>query len=333
MRTNTRILAAAATASLALSASTTTVVAAEPPPSTGEAKAVRVFLLAGQSNMEGHGVVDLDHERDYNGGRGNLVEFLASDDGAPWRDLRSDAGGWTERDDVFVSYLTERGELKSGPLSIGFGVHSGRHHIGPELGIGLILGDAFDEPVLLVKTCWGGKSLAKDFRPPSAGGEVGPYYRRMLAEYRQAIATMAERFPALAGRTPKLEGVVWFQGWNDACDRDATATYAANLKHLVADLRTEFDAATLPVVVGETGNWDGEQFRSAQREGCEGLEAVVFVPTRRFLRPAESCPNRTHGHHWYGSGGSYLQAGDAMGRAMRTLTSSAGATEPSAPSR
>ena len=40
---------------------------------------VRVFLLAGQSNMEGHGVVDLDDERDYNGGRGNLVEFIASD--------------------------------------------------------------------------------------------------------------------------------------------------------------------------------------------------------------------------------------------------------------
>ena len=280
---------------------------------------VRVFLLAGQSNMEGHGVVDLDDERDYNGGRGNLVEFVASDEGAPWRSLRRKDGGWLVRDDAFVRYRTAHGELKSGPLSVGYGVHRGSHHIGPELGIGLVLADAFEEPVLLVKTCWGGKSLAKDFRPPSAGGEVGPYYRRMLEQYREAIAAIAADFPSLAARTPRLEGVVWFQGWNDACDREATASYAENLKHLVADLRAEFGDADLPIVVGETGNWDGDAFRGAQRAGCDGLDAVVFVPTRQFLRPAEQCPNQTHGHHWYGSGGSYLQAGDAMGKAMRSL--------------
>ena len=33
----------------------------------------KVFLLAGQSNMEGQGVVALDHPEHYNGGRGNLV--------------------------------------------------------------------------------------------------------------------------------------------------------------------------------------------------------------------------------------------------------------------
>jgi alpha-galactosidase len=32
-----------------------------------------------------------------------------------------------------------------------------------------VVGDHFDEPVLLVKVAWGGKSLAVDFRPPSAG--------------------------------------------------------------------------------------------------------------------------------------------------------------------
>ncbi len=34
---------------------------------------VKVFILAGQSNMEGQGVVSMDGERDYNGGKGNLV--------------------------------------------------------------------------------------------------------------------------------------------------------------------------------------------------------------------------------------------------------------------
>ena len=38
---------------------------------------VRVFVLAGQSNMQGHAVVDMDHEEHYNGGKGNLVDVLA----------------------------------------------------------------------------------------------------------------------------------------------------------------------------------------------------------------------------------------------------------------
>jgi hypothetical protein len=37
------------------------------------AKPIKVFILAGQSNMEGQGSVDHDDERDSNGGKGNLV--------------------------------------------------------------------------------------------------------------------------------------------------------------------------------------------------------------------------------------------------------------------
>ena len=39
-------------------------------------KPVKVFLLAGQSNMEGQGVVSMDHPRYYNSGRGNLVHTM-----------------------------------------------------------------------------------------------------------------------------------------------------------------------------------------------------------------------------------------------------------------
>ena len=34
---------------------------------------IKVFILAGQSNMEGQGVVSMDGDKDYNGGKGNLV--------------------------------------------------------------------------------------------------------------------------------------------------------------------------------------------------------------------------------------------------------------------
>ena len=36
---------------------------------------IHVFLLAGQSNMQGQGVVDLDHPQYYNGGKGTLKSF------------------------------------------------------------------------------------------------------------------------------------------------------------------------------------------------------------------------------------------------------------------
>lgn len=285
-----------------------------------EAPVVRVFLLAGQSNMEGHGVVDLDDERDYNGGRGTLAAFLRDPaNAAAWPGIRTADGTWVVRDDVFVTYRPQHGPRKAGPLSIGYAVYEGRHHMGPELGIGRALGNRFEEPVLLVKTAWGGKSLAQDFRPPSAGGETGSYYLQMLAEYREAIAGIATDHPQLAKHRVQLDGVIWFQGWNDACDDKATAEYATNLPHLIGDLRREFKDPMLPFVAGETGNWDGDEFRTAQRAGCfapEVAKGTRFVATRRFLRPPAESPNTSHGHHWYGNAESYLRAGDALGRAM-----------------
>lgn len=296
-------------------------------------RVVRVFLLAGQSNMEGHGVADLDDERDYNGGRGTLLHWLehgGKEEG--FADLRNADGTWATRDDVFVSYRTERGLVKNGPLSVGFGVHEGKHHIGPELGIGRALGDHFEEPVLLVKTAWGGKSLAKDFRPPSADGDTGPFYVQMLDEYRAALQTMAQDHPTLAGCTPQLTGFVWFQGWNDACDRDGTQSYAQNLALLMQDVRKDLGDVELPFVVGETGNWDREEFREAQRRGCHDAaiaRGTRFVATRHFLRKKENSPNTGHGHHWFGNGESYFKVGCALGKGMCSLL--AARTRPAVP--
>lgn len=285
---------------------------------------LRVFLLAGQSNMEGHGVVDLDDARDYNGGKGSLAHFLAEPaNAAAWGDLRGPDGRFAVRDDVFVRYRNEHGTTKAGPLSVGFAVYDDVHHFGPELGLGRQLGRRWHQPVLLVKTAWGGKSLAVDFRPPGAGGNLGPYYTRMLAEYRDALAALPREFPELAAsHTPNLQGIVWFQGWNDGCDDRAAAAYRENLVQLVLDLRAEFGDPTLPFVVGETGNMDNQTLRDGQRDACSDPRVgpfVRFVPTRAFLRAAADSPNTGHGHHWFGNGESYLRIGDALGEVLGEL--------------
>ena len=64
------------------------------------------------------------------------------------------------RDDVWINYLDRHGELTVGYGSPGC--------IGLELQFGHIIGDYYDEQVLLIKTAWGGKSIGRDFRPPSS---------------------------------------------------------------------------------------------------------------------------------------------------------------------
>lgn len=311
---------------LMFSTLTILVVAASP---LDAAKPLHVYLLAGQSNMEGQGVVDLDHPQHYNGGRGILKNVMQQPGQRDrYKHIQDAEGNWVVRSDVWCRFQT-RHELKAGPLSIGFAGYPGKHHIGPEFQFGHVVGDATRSPVLLIKTAWGGKSLYKDFRPPSSGGVVGPYYLQMLAEIRDALKSIPRDFPELAGYEPTLAGFVWFQGWNDAfAPADERTRYADHLVHLIQDLRREFKSPELPVVVGELGNLADQAgnnlktIRAQQKKGATDPRVgrnVRFVPTTSFARPKEESPNVGHGHHWFGNAESYFLIGDALGRAMLQL--------------
>jgi hypothetical protein len=279
-------------------------------------RTTRVYLLAGQSNMQGPAVADLDPQwraADYNHGRGTLQELLKDPAQrqlcAPFARAN---GEWAVREDVTVSYQLEDGPLLFGPLSVGFSPH-GKHHFGPEWAFGEIVGEHCADPVLIVKTAWGGKSLSKDFRPPSSGGELGPCYARMLAELKAATAGVEGDW--------ELAGIVWYQGWNDGCDPNAVPQYEQNLVNLITDLRKEFCNPELRVVVGElTGPWveapqEWQQLRAAQRKGAERAQAI-FVPTHDFVREAQDSPHPSHGHHEFGNAETYLLVGRALGEAM-----------------
>ena len=106
---------------------------------------LKVFILAGQSNMEGAGQIQIN-PRAQNKGEGTL-EFLVKNAPKKYGALQTKSGEWTVRTDVWVKY----GE-RSGGLKPGFGARSST--IGPELGFGTVVGDALKEPVLIIKTCW-----------------------------------------------------------------------------------------------------------------------------------------------------------------------------------
>ena len=308
-------------------------------PAQAETKPVRVFILAGQSNMEGAGQIKANPER--NGGRGSL-EYLAKDPAtaAKFAPLLDATGAWRVRDDVFISYLD-----RSGGLTAGYGARKGET-IGPELGFGWVVGGATDEPVLLVKCAWGGKSLAVDFRPPSAGkppyslGEkmdaalahdpeiLGNYYRETLALTKAALARVKELVPGSDGRHV-LAGFTWHQGWNDRINDKFNAEYEENMAHFIRDMRRDLGAPKLPFVIAETGMTGPEEkhpralslmkAQAAVAERPEFKGSVAFVGTRSFWRPADQSPSG-QGYHWNSNAETYFLIGEAMGQAMQRLT-------------
>jgi len=292
-------------------------------PPARAADPVKVFVLAGQSNMQGHGHVEAHAER--NGGRGSLAH-LARDPGTAARfgQLLDADGAWVRRDDVWISLRGAR-EL-DGPLAPGFGARDDA--LGPELGFGHAVGDALDEPVLLVKVAWGGKSLAVDFRPPSAGGEVGPFYTQLVEHVRDVLAHAGELHPALAERELELAGFAWHQGWNDRIDQAFNEAYEENLTAFIHDIRRELGVPDLPFAIAETGmsgpdeshpralSLMAAQAAVAEREEFRGN--VAFVATRAFWRPADQSPS-AQGYHWNENAETYWLIGEGLGRAMLQL--------------
>ena len=302
------------------------------------AKPVRVFVLAGQSNMEGAGQIKADPKR--NGGQGSL-EFLVKDAATAKRfaPLVDSAGEWRTRDDVWVSYLDRKG-----PLTVGFGALPAET-IGPELGFGWVMGDALDEPVLLIKCAWGGKSLAMDFRPPSAGklpyslGEkgdaalaadpavLGKYYRETLMLTKAALATMKNLVPGSDGKYV-LAGFGWHQGWNDRVNDKFNAEYESNMVHFIHDIRKDLGVPALPFVIAETGMGGPEEThpralslmkaQAAVAEHKEFQGNVAFVGTKAFWRPKEQSPSGQN-YHWNSNAETYYLIGEGMGEAMKRL--------------
>jgi alpha-galactosidase len=238
-----------------------------------------------------------------------------------FKHLLTKEGTWAVRDDVWIHYLDRKGKLTTG-----FGVQ--KDCIGPELGFGWVIGDAFEEPVLLIKLAWGGKSLGKDFLPPSTGGEVGPYYQEIITRTKAVLANLKTEFPELADRSYELAGFGWHQGWNDRINQAFVDSYQKNMTHFINDVRKELGVKDLPFVIAETGMTGPEekhpralglmkaQAAVAQQKEFEGT--VAFVPTQSFWRPETQSPSK-QGYHWNSNGETYYLIGEAMGQAMKKL--------------
>jgi hypothetical protein len=317
---------------------------------------LKVFILSGQSNMQGHAALRTLEHLIYNEETAEQYQ--------QWKDRD---GRWTSRSDVWV--WTTDGE-RSGNLTPGFGVSDIK--MGPELGFGWALGEYMDEQVLLIKTCWGGKNVKRDFLSPGSPmpseeqlqeeltnarnkdpettmedikNRYGFYYRLMLQHANEVLADLPTHFPDYnEERGYELAGLVFFQGWNDMVDgaqrEENYANYTTRLAQLVRDVRTDLDAPDLPVVIGELGaNGKRGAFQLAQAAVAdipEFVGNVAFTPTCEYWEPeVEELVNTNvwrsadwvrfynvgseRGYHYLGSAKIYYSIGTAFGESMIEL--------------
>ena len=241
------------------------------------AKPLKVFILAGQSNMQGHAKVStFEHIGMDPAARPMLAEMLGAD-GKP---------KVCER--VWISSIGCADAEQTGKLTAGFGASGDK--IGPEFTFGIYMGKFTDAPVLLIKTSWGGKSLNTDFRSPSAGPYVfseaqltafqkrgkdaaamkaekaaatGVSYRLMVEHVKKVLADLKRVVPDYdAAQGYELAGFAWFQGWNDMVDGDTYPqrdkpggydAYSVAMAHFIRDVRRDLNAPKLPFVIGVLG--------------------------------------------------------------------------------
>jgi lysophospholipase L1-like esterase len=253
------------------------IAASTPTPSPGLAwgptetppAACRLFLLAGQSNMAGHGRYD---------------ELPPGDDGAL-------------PPNVTIAAVSLDVHLR--PLEGGFG---------PELTLARNLAAAHPgETLLLIKYAVEGSSLldwAPDWDAKAAAQtghpEYGPLYRRLL----ELVAAKRED-PQHTACQPAA--VFWMQGERDALFLQAAAAYEANLAALIEALRTDLGAPVLPFLVGQVDP-PGDRYpaaelvRAAQAAVARKLPGVYLVRTDGLSRRADGLHYDTAGQLELGRG-------------------------------
>ena len=277
------------------------------------AKPLQVFILAGQSNMQGHAKISTFEHIGMDPATKPMLDEMQNADGTP-----------KVCDRVWISSIgcaKDDTTEQTGKLTAGFGATTEK--IGPEFTFGLYMQKFTDAPILLIKTAWGGKSLNTDFRSPSAGPyvfnetqlaqfqkqgkdvatmkaakekETGVYYRLMIEHVKKVLSDLKRVVPSYdAAQGYELAGFAWLQGWNDMVDsgtypnRDKPGgydAYSTALTHFIRDVRRDLNTPKLPFVIGVIGvggptseyGPDEQRYKSTHQNIRDAMAAPARMP-------------------------------------------------------
>jgi hypothetical protein len=303
-------------------------------------KPVKVFILLGQSNMVGAGKVAGDKPI-------TLEHFVKAENEYPF--LLDADGKWAARKDV------RNVRMMSGKLLINDWLTvEGNKTLGPEFGIGHKLGDAIEEPVMVLKSCIGNRALGWDLLPPGSEGfefedkgktwvyagykqspmkwekgtepqvigwYAGKQYDDDVADAKKVLADLATHYP---GATKfEVAGFFFWQGEKDNGDAGLSSRYEQNLVNFIKALRKDFNSPNAKFVLGTLGE-------AVKGSGNKVLEAHLAVDGEAGKYPdfkgnvatVYTNPISQGGSgngHYGGNAKTYMDVGLAMGEAMAKM--------------
>ena len=255
---------------------------------------------------------------------------------------------WKTRDDVWYrGVVTATGNR---PL----GVAGGR--IGPEIGFGHAVGNHLDEPVLILKSSQGNRSLSWDFLTP--GSKRFEYKGKIYAGYKESplswdkgttpepinwyagkqyddcfgaahevLKNFDKEFPHWKGRGYEIEGFAWWQGDKDRYVEAHAVRYEQNLVRLIKTLRKEFKAPKAKFVVATLGQTAKDAQPSNDKLILDAQLAVDGATGNYPEFKGNVATVYTHplsqggasNSHYDGNAQTYMDVGVAMGEAMVEL--------------
>ena len=314
-------------------------------------KPVQVYILMGQSNMLNFGKVngDKDGTLEHAVKNKNLYPYLIDED-----------GNWTTRQDVRNVRVQGSGTGAMRTFNNEWMTIKGGG-VGPEIGIGHHVGHVTDAPVMVLKSCIGNRALGWDLLPPGSESfeftdskqvtwvhpgykgsperwvkgtdpkkinwYAGMQYDGDTARAKKVLSELDKHYPG--ANSYEVAGFFWWQGDRDSRSQALSSRYEKNLVKLIKQLRRDFNSPNAKFVCatlgqtkkGDTGNGgkildamfsvDGESGKYPEFKGN-----VAAVYTHPLSKGGSS------GGHYGGNAETYMNVGEAMGKAMAKLLSS-----------
>lgn len=247
---------------------------------------IKIFILAGQSNMDG---------------RGNAAQLTKDD-------LKGLAFAQKHIHFFYKGTVNNMKEavIIDGSLDVTepwqFVKNKFRLNkcFGPELFFGIELAKAYpNQRFLFIKRSQGGTSLYGAWNPEwsfNKAQRVKEENKRKLFE--DLIATVDERLSELSPDSYEIAGMLWAQGESDSNIRLSTLpskTYGDNISKLINKIRKHYDVPKMPFLMLEVGS---KKVIEGMREASNVLTNVTLVKRSNNKSAKNYTP--IYSHYWKG---------------------------------
>ena len=217
-----------------------------------------------------------------------------------------------------------------------------------------------DAPVMILKSCIGNRALGWDLLPPGSesfeftdskgvtwihpgykgsperwvkGTEpkkinwyAGMQYDGDTSRAKKVLSELDKYYPGANGY--EIAGFFWWQGDRDSRSQALSSRYEKNLAHLIKQLRKDFDSPDAKFVCATLG----QTKKGEKSNGGKLLDAMFAVDGESGKYPEFKgnvsavytnplSKGGSSGGHYGGNAETYMNVGEAMGKAMVRLLS------------